>query len=350
MKIGIYALAKNERKHVEAWADSCREADVRVVTDTGSTDGTVEALESAGVIVRTGNVVPWRWDEAHNLSLHHLPSDVDVCIRLDLDERIQPGWRAAIERAWVGGINCLQYHYVWSWKAPGVPGLTFACDRVHSRHGFRWTQATHEGLVCWTGDKIMGHCPGLEIHHHRDAGKKHKTDLELLRVAVRESPLDPRPRWYLAREMEWASDPQAAAMFAQFLAMPGGQATERAYACRALHRLSQDERHLHTATREAPDEPDGWQCLALCHYERQEWQGCYDNAMRAIDAAGICTHATDPNAKTKAFDLASVAAWNLGKRPEALRLGREAVARCPDDARLLSNVAFMEQAIATEAA
>jgi hypothetical protein len=228
MRIAVYALAKNERKHVEEWAASCVDADFRVVTDTGSTDGTAEALMERGVTVRTGYVCPWRWDDAHNLSLNHVPPDADVCIRLDLDERLQPGWRQAIERAWTGDVNNLRYHYVWSWAPDGSEGLTFHCDRVHARRGFRWAQATHEGLVCWTGDKRQAWAEGLAIHHHRDAGKKHVTDLTLLEVAVREAPHDARAQWYLAREMDYAGMPEAADAFRRYLGMDGGQATERA--------------------------------------------------------------------------------------------------------------------------
>lgn len=341
MKIAVYALAKNERKHVEEWAASCRDADVRVVTDTGSTDGTVEALQAAGVTVCSGFVTPWRWDDAHNLSLNHVPPDVDVCIRLDLDERLQPGWRDVLERQWDGQHNNLRYRYVWSWKPDGTPGVEFWADRIHSRHGFRWAAATHEGLVCWNGEKKQKFVGGLEIHHHRDAGKRHKTDLALLRVAVREAPHDTRAWWYLAREMEWAADPQAAATFAHYLKMPGGMWTERAYAYRALYRLTGDEQHLHHAAKEAIGEPDAWQQIAFCHYQRQEWRECHAFAVQAINANGESTHATDPEAKTKAFDLAAVAAWNLGNRPEALQLAREAVSRCPADPRLVANVEAM---------
>jgi hypothetical protein len=48
MKIAVYALAKNEQKHCLEWADSCREADLRIVTDTGSTDGTQEHPDATG--------------------------------------------------------------------------------------------------------------------------------------------------------------------------------------------------------------------------------------------------------------------------------------------------------------
>ena len=343
MKIGIYALCKNEERHVFDWAETTDGADVVVVTDTGSTDSTVDRLRAAGVEVCHGYVVPWRWDDAHNLSLYQLPPDVDVCVRLDLDERLQPGWREAIERAWTGDVNNLRYRYVWSWTSDGRPDLVFHSDRVHSRKGFRWTSATHEGLVCWSGEKVYAFADGLEIHHHRDAGKKHKTDLDLLRVATREAPHDARAWWYLAREMEWAGCPEAAATFAHYLKMDGGSATERSYACRALYRLTKDEGHLHRAAFEAKGEPDGWQQLALVHYERQEWREAHAFARQALAADWPGSHATDPKAKAKAADLASVSAWNLGLRPEALQLGRLAVEQCPGDPRLVANVEAMER-------
>jgi tetratricopeptide (TPR) repeat protein len=347
VRIAVYALAKNERKHVEAWAASCQEADVRVVTDTGSTDGTVEALQAAGVTVATGYVCPWRWDDAHNLSLNHVPPDVDACIRLDLDERLQPGWRQAIEAAWAGEVNNLRYRYVWGWKDDGSPGLEFSCDRVHARHGFRWAQATHEGLICWTGEKRQAEAPGLEIHHHRDAGKKHKTDLFLLEVATREAPHDARAQWYLAREMDYANHADTVAAFEKYLAMPGGQATERAYACRALYRRTRNEQHLHNAAKEAIGEPDAWAELALVNFQRKEWRNVIGFAQQAIDSQWPSTHATDPNAKAKAYDLQAVALWEVGMRPQALAAACQALARWPADPRIQNNVAAMERILAS---
>ena len=49
MKICVYAICKNERQFVERWVRSMREADDVVALDTGSTDGTVEALQAQGV-------------------------------------------------------------------------------------------------------------------------------------------------------------------------------------------------------------------------------------------------------------------------------------------------------------
>jgi len=349
MRIAVYALAKNEAKHAVEWAESCADADVRIVTDTGSTDGTQGILMQQGVTVCNGYVVPWRWDDAHNLSLNHVPPDVDVCIRLDLDERLQPGWRQAVETAWTGDVNQLRYRYVWSWTQDGKPGLEFLCDRVHARHGFRWSAPTHEGLVCWTGDRVQAMAPGLEIHHHRDAGKKHKTDLELLRVAVREAPHDARANWYLAREMDYAGLPEAADAFLTYVKLPGGNPTEQAYAYRALWRLRSDESFLVQGAEASPDEPEAWQLLAFVHYCRKDWRKVIEYARKAIAANAPMTHASDPTAKTKAWDLLAVALWELGERPEALHAAREAVARCPDDPRLTGNVASMERILSVAA-
>jgi hypothetical protein len=345
MKIGVYALCRNEEKHVFDWAESCDDADLAVVTDTGSTDTTVQRLKAAGATVATGYVCPWRWDDAHNLSLNHLPPDVDVAIRLDLDERLQPGWREAIERAWVDGTNNLRYRYVWSWKdhPGGQTGLTFHADRVHGRHGFRWAGATHEGLVCWQGDRRIKIADGLEIWHYRDQGKRHTTDLALLRTAVAEAPHDARMRWYLARECDYAGLPEAAAQFAAYLKLSGGTATERAYALRVLARLTGDEAHLHKAAKEAPWEPDAWEGLAKIRNAQEDWREAYAFARVAVEAAGEPTHATDPNCKLRCLDLAAVAAWKLGQQPEALRMAEQAAAQCPDNPRLAEKAAGMRR-------
>lgn len=346
MKIGVYALARNEEKHAAAWADSCREADVRIVTDTGSTDATVSTLEAAGVTVARGAVVPWRWDDAHNLSLNHLPADVEICVRLDLDERLTPGWRDAVERAWRDGVNQLRYRYVWSWRSDGREGLVFFSDRIHARVGFRWAGATHEGLIPWAVPARQVSAPGFEIHHFRDTGKRHKSDLPLLLIAAREAPHDARTQWYLAREMDYERHPGAAAAFARYLEMPGRTSTEESYARRSLYRLTGEESQLDAAAAAAPDEPDAWLALARLAYSRKRWADVRLFAERALAANGPGTHATDPAAKPAAADLLSIALWEMGHRPQALTAARLAAAEFPNDERISANVRGMAAILA----
>ena len=45
-KICVYAICKDELENIDRWLNSMNEADYIVVLDTGSTDGSYEALKS----------------------------------------------------------------------------------------------------------------------------------------------------------------------------------------------------------------------------------------------------------------------------------------------------------------
>ncbi|MDR1628895.1 MAG: glycosyltransferase family 2 protein, partial [Oscillospiraceae bacterium] len=155
LKICVYAICKNEEKFVEQWMDSMNEADVVVVTDTGSEDNTVECLRKRGAIVYVDIVRPWRFDVARNISLEHVPEDVDICVCTDLDELFVPGWRKKLEKAWKshrpvhsGPIaKSGRYLYNWSLKPDGSPDVQFEYFKVHERRGFRWRCPVHEHVA-----------------------------------------------------------------------------------------------------------------------------------------------------------------------------------------------------------
>lgn len=341
MKVAIYALAKNEAANVARWGESCRDADVRVVTDTGSTDDTVQLLEAAGVTVARGAPIPWRWDDAHNLSLMHVPADVDVAIRLDLDEALDPGWRAALEAAWKPETTKLRYWYWWS------DALRFRCDRIHSRTGYRWTGATHEGLVRWDGAEVQTFNDDVVIRHHRQPGKMHKSDLSLLRQAVRENPADARMQWYFARELDYLGDPAAADEFGKYLRMPGGAPNERSYARRVLSRIDKQGSSVHMlgAMLESPQEPEPYSHVAGMAWAKRDPVGTLYWARQALNCHDESrSHASDPAAYGDLpADLAYSAAWMLGLHDEALRHAREAARRNPADPRHAANVSALER-------
>ena len=346
MKIAVYALAKNEEKHAAAWAESCKDADYCVVTDTGSTDKTPDILRAAGVTVHTGNVMPWRWDDAHNLSLHHVPSDADVCVRLDLDERFAPGWREAIEKDWKPGTTKMRYWYTWSMTEDGKPLKRFPSDRVHSRAGYRWAGATHEGLVRWDGDEVFGWSDDLQILHHRTPGKKHSTDLALLRQAVKESPLDARMQWYYARQLDYENHETTKAEFEKYLNMAGGSVKERAYACRVLARRDPDKNvyWLERSVQECPTEPEGYYELARVAHAKKDHIGAFYWASKAVYCSpNSRSHTSDEEAYGHLpADVAAVNAFLLGLPKESLRYTQIAVERNPTDARLKDNLAQLQ--------
>lgn len=144
MRVAVYTIAKNEEQFVERWAASAADADHILLVDTGSTDGTVETARDL-VTVQQILVRPWRFDDARNAALALVP-DVDLCIALDMDEVLLPGWRDHLEQLPVN-VTRPRYKYVWSWNDDGTEGLTYGGDKIHARQGYRWRHPVHETLT-----------------------------------------------------------------------------------------------------------------------------------------------------------------------------------------------------------
>lgn len=206
MKIAVYAIAKNEAANVDSWVDNVGDADVIVACDTGSADFTIQAFNKRGLGPRELSIRPWRFDDARNAALALVPPDVDICIPLDLDERLSPGWRAAIERVWEPGITQINYRYIWS------PDLELDNNRIHARHGYRWKYPTHEGIYPYfDGPVRQVHAPGLVIEQFQDRTKKRPNDMFLLAWGLFENPDDLRMLHYYGRELLWGGWPKEAA-------------------------------------------------------------------------------------------------------------------------------------------
>lgn len=338
--IGVYALARNEADNVVRWANSSRDADFRVVTDTGSQDDTAALLHVAGVMVRHAGIIPWRWDDAHNAAMQGIPDIVDVAIRLDLDETLVEGWREILEKHWTEGTTRLRCRYEWD------PGQVIWCDRIHARRGFRWRGATHEWLHAWDGSpQIEKDLDRLLIVQRRRPGKKHAHDLSLLEAAVSEDPHDTRARWYLAREYGFAGKTveEQAAAWDKYLSMPGGNPHERAFALRALAMLrpSDARRYLTLASLESPAEPEAYLRLAYDCQEKQDPAGALFWARFACQSPPQLENHGSEHAAYGAMpcEVAVQAAIALGRLGEALEYCRQGLARRPDHPELLELLA-----------
>jgi glycosyltransferase involved in cell wall biosynthesis len=93
-KVCVYAICKNELQFVQKWLDNMSEADYIVILDTGSTDGTFEALQADPrvTLVQQAIIDPWRFDVARNRSMELVPEDADILVCTDFDELFEPGW------------------------------------------------------------------------------------------------------------------------------------------------------------------------------------------------------------------------------------------------------------------
>ena len=84
MKIAVYAISKNESEFVKRFCESAKDADLILIADTGSTDGTAFLAKECGATVYNICISPWRFDKARDAALALVPRDIDVCISLDL--------------------------------------------------------------------------------------------------------------------------------------------------------------------------------------------------------------------------------------------------------------------------
>ena len=140
-------ICKNEEKYVDTWYNSVKEADKIFALDTGSSDNTYNLLKDKDkVIIKREVISPWRFDTARNRSLDMVDKDTDICVCIDLDEVLLPGWRRLLEEAWKEDTTRALYTYNWRLENE-IPLVSFYLDKIHSRNGYRWTHPVHEVLT-----------------------------------------------------------------------------------------------------------------------------------------------------------------------------------------------------------
>jgi glycosyltransferase involved in cell wall biosynthesis len=349
MKVAIYTIALNEEQFVERWYESAKEADYLLIADTGSTDGTVALAKSLGINVVEISIKPWRFDDARNASLAYIPSDIDYCIALDMDEVLIEGWRQKLETVPTQTTRP-RYKYTWSWKTDGTPGLQYGGDKIHSRYGYRWKHPVHEVMVCDRIEQIENWID-LEIHHHPDDSKPRSQYMPLLAQSVVEDPHDDRNAFYYARELYFYGEYQKSTEeFKRHLSLP--RATwkpERAASMRYISKMDDEfetsEWWLKQAIAEAPDRREAYVEMAKLCYEKGLWSECLASSQKALEITNkpleyLCEEFAWGFAP---YDYAAIAAYNLGFTDVALEYGMKAVELNPTDERLQRNIMFYKQ-------
>lgn len=342
MKIAVYTIAKNEEQFVQRWADSCTEADYRFILDTGSTDKTSVMAGVFGIPHETKVFNPWRFDHARNYALTQLPNDIDICISLDMDEVLQPGWRKALE-AMPAGTTRPRYKYVWSWKQDGSEGLIYGGDKIHARHGYYWAHPVHEVLKPVRAEH-QEWIDGLEIHHHPDPEKSRAQYLPLLELAVAEEPFDDRNRFYLAREYFFSGEYGLAHQhFVRHIELSKWM-PEVAASCRYLAKIDTEkaEQWLVRACSMDPGRRESWVALANYYHDQRMWQSCRNacfNAL-AVENKPLDYLCEDWAWGERAADLMALSCHKLGLKQEAVRYGQMAIDLNPSDQRLKDNLLF----------
>lgn len=356
-QIAVYAISKNEEKFVERFCKSCEDADFVLIADTGSTDGTVEKARECGATVHSIHISPWRFDLARNSALALVPNSIDICISLDLDEVMEPGWRDEIERIWEPG-KTTNLWYLFDWGC----GIRFPYHKIHSRHGYHWHHPCHEDIridarikeVCARTDKLL-------VSHHPDPTKSRGQYMEILEVAVKEDDREPTHYFYYSRELTFYRRWEEAKVALQkYLSMDAASnQNERCYAQRLMAKcysetgdLGAAERWLHQACSEAPNTREPWCELAMLMYQQQRWEECLAMSLRALKIKDkSLVYTCDPSVWGHwPNDLAAISAFRLELYHLAEKHGRMALGLSPEDERLKANLEYYMSALENKSA
>lgn len=362
-KTCVYAISLNEIKHVDLFMAANKEADLVLVCDTGSTDGTPERLRELGAVVYDIVQKPWRFDVPRNTALNLIPDDIDFCLSIDLDEYLQPGWNDALQREWKkhnGKLHRVAYDYIWNWKEDGTtPDIRFYADKMHHRKGYRWRHPCHETLY-WEGDgdEVRTIISDLVLHHRADNTKSRGQYLPLLKMAVEEDPENDRMSHYYGRElMYYSHNVEAIAELERHLSLPKSQWKEER--CSSLRFISKCQRALGQtheslitaikATIEWPHSREPWLELARAGYAAQDWYTCYYAATKclSIEQKTMSYIGESVCWGFEPYDLAAISSYQLGLYTEAAKFGKIASDLEPLDVRLKKNLEFYNEKILT---
>ena len=355
-KVCVYAISKNEEKHVNRWVESMKEADDIYVLDTGSTDNTVKLLKEAGINVKTKIINPWRFDEARNESLNLLPEDTDICICTDLDEVFEEGWRKKLEKIWTNDTNRLRYTYNWSLDDDNKPIISFLSEKIHDRKNYIWKHPVHEVAVFTGQNEIIKVDESIVINHYPDSTKSRSSYLPLLEISVKEEPEDDRNMHYLGREymyyQKWNEciDTLIKHLNLKSATWKDERCASMRFIARSytnLNRFDEALMWLDKAILEAPHLRDPYMEKALLEYKLQNFK----------EVENLCKQALNIKSHQKTYinesfswdntvyDLLSISTFYNQKYKESLNWIIEALKYTPEDERLLNNKKIIENKI-----
>lgn len=295
---------------------------------------------------------------ARNISLDMIPSDDSICICLDLDEILEPGWKEKILSLWQENTTRLRYVYNWYIDENNVPKIVYYAEKIHARQNFKWVNPVHE-ILEYDGVENQIFTDELVINHYPDRTKSRSSYLPLLELAVKENPQNDRNVHYLGREyMYYGKWNEAIDTLINHLKLESATwKDERCASMRFiarcyknLNRYDEAEMWLNKAINEAPYLRDPLVEMAMLFYSLEDWP----------KVIFYCTEALKITSNEKTYineifswdetinDLLALAYYNIHDLPNALINAEEAVKINPDDERLKKNLEIIKEAIKKE--
>lgn len=345
LKICVYGITKNESELLHRAVKSAEAADLIIFGDTANDQATrdLEAYHPK-LNIEQISISPWRFDDARNAVLALIPSDVDVCVPLDSDEVLAPGWREEIERTWQPDTTIMRYMYDWS------KGVTFMQAKIHARNGYRWTRPCHEIITRYgDGPDVYASTDKFLMHHHPDDTKPRSYYLPLLRMGYREAPMDDRSVFYYGRELYLRSNysgitdavkeackREGTRVLKEALELikDAPNRAEASYAWRMIGEMNKDEEAFKMAIKEAPHMRDPYIFYADYLYHEKRFKDALDQVHHALNFISVRTgdYMVDPKCWSGYPDhLYSWCCYHMGDLDAAIHYQTKAIEVEPNE-------------------
>lgn len=357
-KVSLVTVVKNEEPVIGRLLDSVqgknRFWDELVVTDTGSTDRTVEIAEAHGArVVRTQ--WPDSFGAARNMGADNASPDTDVIVIFDGDDVLGAGGdllRERIDSAWSRGKRVMSLRYEFAHDETGRASIVYPRQAIYDPKSFRWRGRVHEALEGPLNAQTLEYFPDVTLEHWPKAGwsaAKRGRDLGLLKLELADRPNDPRVRFYLGREYYYNElFEDAIATLRSYLEIAHWK-PERMDALLHIARCEFARKRRHEgclaameAILEMPNRREPLMMLCQLHYAERDWRGTivWGEAAVAIPFTDQRREyiLSEPDYTWLPHDLLSVAYWNLKEPERGLEHLRKALSFRPDDERLKANL------------
>lgn len=200
-KICVYSICKNEEKFVDRFMDCLEEIKDHVyVLDTGSTDNTIEKFKARGAHIKAKKYDKFEFHKARNDALKLVPKEYEICICLDIDDCIDPGFVEKINANWKENTTQLKYYHYCNLNSHDEPLIKFLCGKIHKRDCYRWKYPIHEVLK-FIGEKEESiDVPDIIVRHRPDVKKSRAFYMDLLEEYVENNPENTRNVYLLTKE------------------------------------------------------------------------------------------------------------------------------------------------------
>jgi glycosyltransferase involved in cell wall biosynthesis len=349
--VSLCMIVKNEEATLERCLSSVRElVDEIIIVDTGSTDGTKELAARYA-----DRIADFEWvdDFAKARNYAFSLATMEYILWLDADDVVLPADAEklrAVLSSMEWNVDSVSMHYNLSFDEEGRPAASLRRNRLVKRErNFQWIGLVHEYLE--VSGNVMYSDIGI-THRRMHQNSTRNLRIYEARMASNET-FTPRDTFYFANELrdnkQWE---RAAAVYEQFLQMPGGWVEDKISACaRAADCLAELGRFSEAKNKViqsfAYALPRAEQCCRLGYYFMQS--GEYEEACLWYEQALALPKPSEPNA------MIELACWTwlphlqlcvcydrLGRREQARSHNEKAASYVPNDSRVLANRRYFQ--------